>query len=95
MDGDQAFIIYTKQESHITCVQSCMQPAERIVFLGIHMQNNWLVLCVTCMYSVTRLYAETHVCVCVCVCVEHTTLLKLHTKNNRIVKNKPIGMTTT
>lgn len=90
MDGDQAYIIHTKQESHITCVQSCMQPAERIVFLGIHMQNNWLVLCVTCMYSVTRLSAETRVC----MCVEHATLLKLHTKNNRIVKNKPIGMTT-
>jgi hypothetical protein len=44
-----------------------------------------------CMYSVTRFCAETRVCVC--VSVEHVTLLKLHTKNTRIVKNKPIGMT--
>jgi hypothetical protein len=57
--GEQAVITITKQESHITCAQSCVQPTERNFFLGIHMQNNWLVLCVTCVCTVIHLYAET------------------------------------
>jgi hypothetical protein len=62
----------SQNKSDITCVQSCVPPAEYILFLAIHMQNNWLVLCVTCEYSVIHLCAEAREC----VSVEHSTLFK-------------------